>query len=125
MFSELDTDSLPPDSVGQDSETALPATDTTAQAAPAPVAPAPASRTSAGVALLLAGSGAVAGWLMGGGWGAGAGLLLVGAARNGYRAKSLWTADRAEAAKCATMAVAGAAGGGYLAYRAVKGKKRR
>jgi hypothetical protein len=75
------------------------------------------------VAILLAGSGAIAGWLLGGGWGAGAGLLLMGAARNGYKAKSIWTTDRAEAAKCATMAVAGAAGGGYLAYRAVKGKK--
>jgi len=92
-------------------------------AAPLPAPIDPSARTGAGVAILMAGAGAITGWLVGGGWGAGAGLLLMGAARNGYKARSLWSADRAEAAKRLTMAVAGGAGGGYMAYRAMKGRK--
>lgn len=84
-----------------------------------------AVQRGAGVGILLAGTGLAAGWILGGPWGAGAGFILVGAARNGWRAKQLWPsaqpADREEAAKSATMAVAGALIGGYLAYRAVRG----
>lgn len=96
---------------------------------PMPAAPAPSARTTAGIAILLAGAGATAGFVFGGAWGAGAGLLFMGAAQNGYRAKTGWSsADpsvRADAAKSATMALLGAALGGYLAYRAYQGKARR
>jgi hypothetical protein len=97
-----------------------------AMPAPMPSATTDASaRTGAGISIVLAGAGVITGWLVGGGWGAGAGLLLVGAARNGYKARSIWGSDRAEAAKRLTMAVAGGAGGGYMAYRAMKGRKDR
>ena len=86
-----------------------------------------AVQRGAGVGILLAGTGLAAGWVLGGPWGAGAGFILVGAARNGWRAKQLWPSqqpgEREEAAKSATMAVAGALIGGYLAYRAVRGIK--
>jgi len=109
--------------VGEESatETTEPIVQPAAAPLPAPIDP--SARTGAGVAILMAGAGAITGWLVGGGWGAGAGLLLMGAARNGYKARSLWSADRAEAAKRLTMAVAGGAGGGYMAYRAMKGRK--
>jgi hypothetical protein len=89
--------------------------------------PSPSARRGAGMALVLAGLGVATGAVFGGAWGAGAGFILVGAARNGWRAKSLWPStqpgDREEAAKSATMATIGAALGGYLAYRAVKSRK--
>ena len=89
--------------------------------------PAPSARRGAGMALVLAGIGVATGAVFGGAWGAGAGFILVGAARNGWRAKSLWPSvqpgDREEAAKSATMATIGAALGGYLTYRAMKSRK--
>jgi hypothetical protein len=103
-----------------------------AMPAPAPqMAPSPmtdaAARRGAGTAVLLAGAGLAAGWIVGGPWGAGAGFILIGAARNGWRAKELWPSaqagDREEAAKSATMAVVGGVIGGYLAYRAMRGPR--
>jgi hypothetical protein len=86
-----------------------------------------AVRRGAGVALVLAGTGLAAGWLLGGAWGAGAGFILVGAARNGWRAQELWPsanpAEREEAAKSATMAVVGGVIGAYLAYRATRSSR--
>lgn len=76
------------------------------------------------MALVFAALGGGIGAVVGGPWGLGAGLLLVGAARNALRARQLWSAqapeDREEAATSATMGVVGAAAGGYLAYRAYR-----
>jgi hypothetical protein len=81
-----------------------------------------AVRRGAGMAVVLASFGMAAGWVVGGVHGAGAGLLLVGAARNALRARADWRSPdesmRAEAAKSATMAIAGIALGGYLIYDA-------
>jgi len=86
-----------------------------------------AMQRGAGIAVVMAGAGLAAGWLLGGAWGAGAGFIFVGAARNGWRAKELWPsanpADREEAAKSATMAVVGGVIGAYLAYRATRGPR--
>jgi hypothetical protein len=86
----------------------------------------PAARRGAGMAVVLSGVGLTAGWLLAGAWGAGAGFVLLGAARNGMRAKQLWSStqpgDREEAAKSATMAAIGAAVGGYLTYRAARAR---
>lgn len=94
------------------------------QSAPVPDA---AARRGAGAGILLSGGAATVGWIAGGAWGAGAGFLLLGAARNAWRAKTLWpsavTGDREEAGKSATMAVVGALLGGYLGYRAVMARK--
>lgn len=91
----------------------------------APVPAAPDMRTAArgaGVGVLFAAAGAAAGAAVGGLWGAGAGLLLAGALRNGARARKLWssadTIQRQEAATSATMAVIGGGVAVYLGYRA-------
>ena len=93
----------------------------------APLVSDASARRGAGMAVVLAGAGLTAGWLLAGVWGAGAGFVIVGAARNGLRAKQLWSSaqagDREEAAKSATMAAIGAAVGGYLAYRAVQTRR--
>lgn len=94
---------------------------------PLPAAPPPPpvvadARLSAGFGLLLAGAGAGLGAWLGGLWGAGAGLLLIGAARNGVRAGRDWQsptpAVRAEAGRTAGIAALGGIAGSYLAYRA-------
>jgi len=76
------------------------------------------------VALIFAALGAGVGAAVGGAWGLGAGVLLVGSARNAIRARQLWGApeerDREEAAKSATMGIVGVAAGGYLAYQAYR-----
>ena len=95
------------------------------------IAPAPAAQPSSfsvGIAVLLVGAGATAGYVLGGGWGAGAGALFVGAARNGMRARKDWSSDPASAAKAASFAAIGAGIGAYLVYRAVgasRGRPRR
>jgi hypothetical protein len=104
---------------------------TTARAPqPAPpdalVVPNGAARRGAGFGLLIAAGGTVGGYyVLGGVKGAGAGLLLAGALRNSLRAWRGWGGPdpvaRAEAAKSATMAVFGAAVGGYLGYTAYRG----
>lgn len=95
------------------------------------LAPAPngaaAARRGAGMGVLLATGGLLAGAVLGGAWGAGAGLLLVGAFRNASRARRFWgdpaPGQRHEAAKSATLAVFGAGVGSYLAYRAYQVKE--
>lgn len=81
-----------------------------------------AARTGAGVGLLLATAGTGAGFWLGGPVGAGAGLLLVGAARNTLRATRGWSDTdpvvRQDAGTSASLALFGALLGGYLAYRA-------
>jgi len=88
--------------------------------------PAGASR-GAGFGVLVAGAAIGAGAVLGGWAGAGAGLLLMGALRNGLRAGRLWSApstgERGEAAKNASLAVIGVAAGGYLSYRAYQSRK--
>lgn len=95
---------------------------------PSPAAPAteqPSARSAArgaGVSVLFAGAGVAVGYALGQWWGAGAGLLIAGAIRNGARAKKLWAdpteEGREEAASSATMSVVGGGAGAYLAYRA-------
>jgi hypothetical protein len=100
-----------------------------AQSAPsAPLGPvpvtapsAPAARRSAGLTLLGAAVATAAGAWLGGGWGAGAGLLLFGGTRNALRARSAWVAappDPTVATRSATLALVGLVAGGYLGYRA-------
>jgi len=80
-----------------------------------------AARRGAGIGLVMATAGTGAGFWLGGPLGAGAGLLLVGAARNTLRATRGWSdADpvvRQDAGTSASLALFGALLGGYLAYR--------
>jgi hypothetical protein len=91
--------------------------------APAPAPVAPPSSFKTGTAVVMVGLGAALGWAAGGLWGAGAGALWVGAARNGLRSRAQWPTDPSGAAKTASLAVVGAALGGYLAYRAYHARK--
>ena len=89
---------------------------------PQPQAMPQSAARGAGVSVVFAGIGLGIGYSFGGLWGAGAGLLLAGAVRNGARAKKLWgdstQEGREEAASSATMSVIGGGIGAYLAYRA-------
>jgi hypothetical protein len=82
------------------------------------------ARTDVGVSMVWLGIGAVAGAAAMGPLGAASGALLVGAARNGYRAYLGWsgadTATRQEATKSATVALFGAGISGMLAFAAMK-----
>jgi hypothetical protein len=82
------------------------------------------TRTDVGVSMVWLGIGAVAGAAVMGPLGAASGALLVGAARNGYRAYLGWsgadTATRQEATKSATVALFGAGISGMLAFAAMK-----
>lgn len=87
-----------------------------------PAAPSPtAARRSAGLGIIGAAvATGVGGWL-GGGFGAGAGLLLFGGVRNALRARAAWIgtpADPQVATRSATLALFGLCAGGYLGYRA-------
>jgi hypothetical protein len=79
------------------------------------------ARTGAGIGFILAASGTGLGFWLGGPLGAGAGLLLVGAARNTLRATRGWGSpdpvQRQDAGTSASLALFGAAIGGYLSYR--------
>lgn len=95
---------------------------------PAVLAPAPTgTRVSAGVGILLVGVAAAGGAYLGGAYGAGAGLLLMGGARNVVRASKLWSAPdalaRDEAVKSGTMALFGLGIGSWLAYKAYEARK--
>ena len=85
------------------------------------------ARRRAGVSFLMAAAGGIGGAIVGGAWGAGAGVLFMGALRNGWRAQTGWgsgdEATRNEAAKSATMAAIGVAAGGFLAYQAYKARE--
>ncbi len=87
---------------------------------PAPAPPSPRARQGAGVGVLLAVAGTSVGYLFGGLRGAGAGLLLTGAARNTLRASRGWTDPdptvRHEAGTSASLALFGTLVGGYLVY---------
>ncbi len=82
------------------------------------------TRTDVGVSMVWLGIGAVAGAAVMGPLGAASGALLVGAARNGYRAYLGWSgsdpATRQEATKSATVALFGAGISGMLAFAAMK-----
>lgn len=96
--------------------------------APAPASPPlpvePGSRTRAGVGLVSAAVGTAVGYWLGGPIGAGAGLLLTGAARNTLRATRYWAdpdpAARLDAGTSAGLALLGAAVGAALAYHAYR-----
>jgi hypothetical protein len=79
-----------------------------------------AARRGAGFGLLMATAGTGAGLWFGGPLGAGAGLLLVGAARNTMRATRGWRDPdplvRQDAGTSAALALFGALLGGYLGY---------
>lgn len=93
----------------------------------APPSAPPSAARGAGVTLLMAVGGASAGAALGGGWGACAGLLLMGALRNGARARKLWgsadPAQQQESAASATMALVGGAAGAYMGYRAYRERR--
>lgn len=94
-----------------------------AQPAPPVMLAPPATSHSTGGGVLLAAAGTGTGYVLGGGWGALAGLLLTGAMRNAVRAAN---GDRSpapgggfsEATKSGTMAIFGFGLGGYFAYLA-------
>lgn len=81
-----------------------------------------ALRRGAAKGLLLCTAGLVVGGLVAGPFGAGAGVVGVGALRNIMRAKDGWAAAdpeaRAEAAKSVTMAIFGLGIAGMLGYQA-------
>lgn len=77
---------------------------------------------SAGMGFVGVVLGGIAGFALGGIWGAGAGVLGVGAARNGARAYNEWQSSGVtpEATKSATVALLGLAGAAWLGYNATK-----
>lgn len=82
---------------------------------------------SAGFTALFATVAVGAGIAIGGPWGAGAGVLLAGAAANGYRAQKWWgsgdPSEKHEAVVSAVFSVFGIGVGGYMAYKAYGAKK--
>jgi hypothetical protein len=83
---------------------------------------------SAGFTALLAALGIGVGVAVGGAWGAGSGLLLVGGIANGYRAQK-WMSEedpgkRHEAVVSATLAVGEVLVGAWMGYKAYKAKKK-
>ncbi len=82
---------------------------------------------SAGFTALFATVALGAGIAIGGPWGAGAGVLLAGAAVNGYRAQKWWgspePSEKHEAVVSAVFATFGVGVGGYMAYKAYNAKK--
>lgn len=93
--------------------------------APATVAEPPTggSRTKAGFSLLGAVVSGAAGYWLGGGYGAGAGVLYFGALRNAVRTAGTVGKDGAEAAKAGTVTLLGLAAAGYLTYQAVQTRR--
>lgn len=90
-----------------------------------PVLPPPgdgALRRGAARGLLFCSAGLLVGGLVGGAYGAGAGVVGAGALRNIFRAKNDWSNPdpevRTEAAKSATMAIFGLGIAGMLGYHA-------
>jgi hypothetical protein len=81
---------------------------------------------SAGFTALFATAALGTGIAVGGAWGAGAGLMLAGAAANVYRAQKWWGSnDPGEKGEAVTSAVFGALGtavGVYLAYKAFEAR---
>lgn len=83
---------------------------------------------SAGFTALFATVALGAGIAVGGPWGAGAGVLLAGAAVNGYRAQKWWgspePSEKHEAVVSAVFAAFGVGLGGYMAYKAYGAKSK-
>lgn len=81
---------------------------------------------SAGFTMLFATVALGAGIAAGGPWGAGAGVLLAGAAANVYRAQKWWGSpdpgEKHEAVVSAVFAAFGVGLGGYMAYKAYGAK---
>lgn len=81
-----------------------------------------ALRRGAGRALLFVSGGLAVGWLVGGTFGAAAGVVGAGAIRNALRVREAWNSpspdERSEAGKSATMAIFGFGIAGMLAYKA-------
>jgi hypothetical protein len=78
------------------------------------------ARTVTGLSLLAAAASAAAGYAISrNGWGAGAGILYYGAARNAVRTCRLLGSDTPEATKSGTVALFGLVGAGYLTYRSI------
>lgn len=87
----------------------------------APAAETGTARRHAGLTLIGAALATGGGAWLGGGFGAGAGLLLFGGMRNALRARTAWSAappNLAEGTRSATLALFGLGVGGYLGYRA-------
>jgi hypothetical protein len=82
---------------------------------------------SAGFTALLTTVAVGAGIALGGPIGAAAGLLLAGAAANGYRAQKWWGSqvpgEKHEAVVSSVFAAAGLGVGGYLSYKAYQAKQ--
>jgi hypothetical protein len=82
---------------------------------------------SAGVTALFTTVAVGTGIAIGGAWGAGAGVLLAGAAVNGYRAQKWWSSaepsEKHEAVVSAVFSAFGIAVGGYMAYKAYQDRK--
>lgn len=82
---------------------------------------------TAGITALASALALGAGLAMGGPWGAGAGVLLVGAAFNGYRAQKWWGSPdpsaKHEAVVSGVMAALSVGVGGWMVYRAVAKKR--
>lgn len=86
-----------------------------------------AAMQSAGFTLLFVAVGTGVGVALGGGWGAVGGMMLTGAAANGYRAQKWSNAadpgQRHEAIVSGIFALFGAVGGSYALYQAASKKK--
>jgi len=109
-----------PDGIGA---TSVPLGDPMEGWEPTDVSP-PAAARSAGITALIVAVSLGVGIAAGGPWGAGAGLLLAGAAFNGYRAQKWWgspdPSEKHEAVVSSVFAAAGLGLGGYMGYRAYK-----
>jgi len=86
-----------------------------------------AALTTAGITSLIAASAFGIGLALGGPWGGVSGVLLSGAAFNGYRAQKWWgspdASEKGEAVVSAIFSAIGIAAGGYTAYQGYKAKQ--
>ncbi len=85
-----------------------------------------AARAKAGLGVLAAAAGAGIGGVLGGPWGAAAGLAGVGTLRNLYRAQGIASSDpveQSDAARSVALALVGGAIAAYLGYKAFSTKE--
>jgi hypothetical protein len=117
-----------PIATGEEDDSAPPAPPPASAPIVPSMAPGPGAdadvRRGAGRALVVVTLGLVGGGLVGGAFGAAAGVVGVGAIRNLLRTKDTWSdsdpAVRVEAGKSATMAIFGLGIAGMLGYHAYK-----